>query len=96
MKRNLHSFSITIDVMIAIVAHELGELKDIAKHVPASERALYEIVERSAFERLPPEVQRLIKERRVYDRAHKLLLEDGFEAWQLCLERKHPKNACCS
>lgn len=91
MKPNVHSYSVTVDVMVAITAHVLGEMQCLAHHAPDSERALYGVVERAAWERLPPYVQRLIKERNVFERARKILYESGFEAWELCRERKHLK-----
>lgn len=91
MKRNIHSYSVTVDVMVAITAHVLGKLQCLAHHAPESERALYGVVERAAWERLPPEVQRIIRERNVFERAKQILYESGFEAWELCGERRHHK-----
>lgn len=84
MKQNLYTYENMVAVVTAILAHELGYLYNMPSGAPESERALYKIIERAAHERLPVELKRIIERKGVYERAHVMLLENGFTGWELC------------
>lgn len=84
MKKNLYSYTNMMNVITAVIAHELGNMYHMGDSAPESERALYKIIEHAAHDRLPEELKRIIERNGVYRRAHIMLLENGFTAWELC------------
>lgn len=88
MNKNLCTYQAQCDITVALLAHELGRMAVLSPAIGEGEAAMYRAIEQVTMGRLDPAIVEALKTSQVWDKAHVMLLEAGFNAWLLLGEWK--------
>lgn len=91
---NRYTLQMEMDILTAILAHELGSMSFMMTDVTEGERQFYKSVEYIVKQRIPSDIQDAMERNYAYERAHVMLLQLGFDAWDLIGLRKDGKRIC--
>lgn len=93
---NRYTLQMEMDILTAILAHELGNMSFMKTDISKGERQLYKAVEHIVLERIPDDIQDAMIRNHAYERAHLMLLQLGFGAWELIGLQENDKRICRS
>lgn len=96
MAKNIFTLQAEMDVLAYILASEIGRMSYMMPTIPKQERLLYEAIEVGTWARLDPVIKEAIEKEHVLEKAHVILLELGFNAWDLCNLTKKSKQFSAS
>lgn len=89
--KNRYTLQMEMDILTAILAHELGSMSFMMTDITDGERQFYKAVEHIVLERIPADIQDAMMRNHAYERAHIIMLQLGFCAWELIGLRKEGK-----
>lgn len=88
---NRYTLQMEMDILTAILAHELGSMSFMMPDISEGERQFYKSVEYIVKQRIHSDIQDAMERNHAYERAHVMLLQLGFDAWELIGLRKDGK-----
>lgn len=91
--KNIYTLQAELDVMAAILAHEMGSFSYMMPKIGVAEKALYKAIEELTMQRIPAPIKEAMEREKALEKAHVMLLEVGFHTWDLCnLRKQHRKS----
>lgn len=90
-EKSRYTLQLEMDILTAVLAHEMGTMSFMMTEITEGERQFYKAVEHIALERIPADLLQMLERNHAYERAHMMLLQLGFNAWELCGLRKNGK-----
>lgn len=91
--KNIYTLQAELDVMAAILAHEMGSMSFMMPNIGIAEKSLYKAIEELTMQRIPAPIKEAMERENALRKAHVMLLEVGFHTWDLCnLRMKHKKS----
>lgn len=91
--KNIYTLQAELDVMAAILAHEMGCFSCMMPKIGVAGKALYKAIEELTMQRIPETIKEAMERENALRKAHVMLLKGGFQTWDLCkLRKKHKKS----